>query len=329
MKETSMKKYRVPTELSLDDKMLYSIYEELPENGDLRILRRIGKHDFHKEAVLLTKNGFDRIVRKKIDKNTYAIHCKKRVRGNHLLSIIVPVYNEEDTVGKLLDRLVGKQLPDCEIIIVESNSTDRTREIVKEYASSPNVRLVLEDRPAGKGNAVLHGIREARGAFIAIQDGDLEYDIDDYDRLLPPLLAHETMFVLGSRYKKDDWKMRKFSGKGSWIADYLNIGQKLLTWVINITCGCRLTDPFTMYKIFHRDCMYGIHFRGGNFGLDWELVIRFVRKGYLPVEIPVSYKARSYAEGKHIELFKTPLEGLKMLFHCRFVAKVYDYGEEE
>nr|MCR5106752.1 hypothetical protein [Lachnospiraceae bacterium] len=135
-------------------------------------------------------------------------------------------------------------------------------------------------------------------------------------------------FVLGSRYKKDDWRMRKFNGKKSWIADYLNLGQTTLTWLLNTACGCKLSDPFTMYKIFHRDCMYGINFKGGNFGLDWELVIRFIRKGYHPVEIPISYKARSYEEGKHIDLFRTPIEGLKALWHCRYASKVYDYGDE-
>ena len=83
-----------------------------------------------------------------------------------------------------------------------------------------------------------------------------------------------------------------------------------------------------MYKIFDRDCMYGINFKGGNFGLDWELVIRFIRKGYKPVEIPISYKARSYDEGKHIALFATPIEGLKALWRSRFASDVYDYGDE-
>jgi hypothetical protein len=112
------------------------------------------------------------------------------------------------------------------------------------------------------------------------------------------------------------------------IADYLNIGQVVLTWALNTACGCKLTDPFTMYKIFDRDCMYGINFNGGNFGLDWELVIRFIRKGYRPVEIPISYNARSFEEGKHIALFATPIEGLKALWKSRFVADVYDYGDK-
>ena len=123
--------------------------------------------------------------------------------------------------------------------------------------------------------------------------------------------------------------MRKFTGQKAWLADYLNLGQTFLTWLINTACGCRLQDPFTMYKIFHKDCMYGVNFIGGNFGLDWELVIRFIRKGYVPVELPISYKARSYEEGKHIALIGTPIEGLKSLWHCRFASPVYDYGTGE
>lgn len=123
--------------------------------------------------------------------------------------------------------------------------------------------------------------------------------------------------------------MRSFNGKKSWTADYLNIGQVVLTKLLNVTLGTKLKDPFTMYKIFHRDCMYGIQFIGGNFGLDWEIVIRFVRKGIIPIELPVSYNSRSYEEGKHISLIGTPLEGLRMLLHCKLASPVYDYVDEE
>ncbi len=320
----------ISEKVTLDDSILDYIYKKLPENGDVYLIRKGNKINFQREGLQLIKKGFDRIVqmKEKEYRGSYILHCKKGRREQQLLSIIVPVFNEENTVGDLLTKLVNKQLPNCEIIIVESNSSDQTRTIVQSFASYPNVRIIFEEKPSGKGNAVLHGIKEAKGQYIAIQDGDLEYDINDYDKLLPPLLKQDTFFVLGSRYQKDDWKMRKFSGKGRWIADYLNIGQTLLTWVINTACGCKLSDPFTMYKIFHKDCLYGINFLGGNFGLDWELVIRFIRKGYLPTEIPISYKARSYAEGKHIELFKTPIEGLKALIRCRFIANVYDYGDD-
>ncbi|MCR4740139.1 MAG: glycosyltransferase family 2 protein [Lachnospiraceae bacterium] len=329
--------YLIGIDRELNEETLREAYSALPPEGDLYILRKGRRLNYEKEGIMLIKAGFVNIVQSRnlksvvpeVKKGTYLIHCKKGPEYSRLLSVIVPIFNEEATAAILLDRLINRKwtMP-VEIVIVESNSKDNTRDIAKSFEKYENVRLILEDAPSGKGNAVLLGIREAKGNYIAIQDGDLEYDVDDYDKLLEPLINLETLFVLGSRYNKDDWHMRKFSGKKAWIADYLNLGQTTLTWLLNTACGCRLSDPFTMYKIFHRDCMYGVNFKGGNFGLDWELVIRFIRKGYNPVELPISYKARSYEEGKHIDLFKTPIEGLKALWHSRYASGVYDYGDE-
>jgi len=315
----------------LDDKLLEDIYSQIPEGTDVYIVRMGNKINYQREGIQLIKNGFKHIVqmKKKEYRHSYTIHCVKGKKTDPFLSVIVPLYNEESTAEELLTKLIDRDwVMNTEFVLVESNSKDRTREIAKSFADRPNVKLVLEDRPRGKGNGVLLGIKEASGNIIAIQDGDLEYDVNDYDKLLPPLRDYETLFMLGSRYKKDDWQMRKFNDGGKLIADYLNVGQKLLTFVLNVACGSKLTDPFTMYKIFYKDCMYGINFVGGNFGLDWELVIRFLRKGYSPIEIPIFYKARSYAEGKHIDLLGTPIEGLKALWHCRFASKPLDYGDE-
>ncbi|MCR4923463.1 MAG: glycosyltransferase family 2 protein [Lachnospiraceae bacterium] len=330
-------RYLIRASEALTEERLNRVYEELVEGGDLYIVRS-GRHiHYEREGILLIKCGFINIVESRntkgeipeLEKGSYLVHCKKGKKYTQLLSIIVPLFNEEATAELLLRKLVDhKWTMPVEIVIVESNSADKTRDIAKAFEDLPNVKLILEDGPRGKGNAVLMGIKEASGNYIAIQDGDLEYDVEDYDKLLKPIIDLETLFVLGSRYNKDDWHMRKFKGKKAWIADYLNLGQTSLTWLLNTACGCKLTDPFTMYKIFHRDCMYGINFVGGNFGLDWELVIRFIRKGYHPVEIPISYKARSYEEGKHIDLLRTPIEGIKALWHCRYASKVYDYGDE-
>ncbi|MCR5235073.1 MAG: glycosyltransferase family 2 protein [Lachnospiraceae bacterium] len=324
-----MNSYTIDKKTEITSKLLDEIYEQL-ELGDPLVIERIGKkYDPQRDGMQLLQSGFVHVVQAAENKvsNGYTIHCIKADKRDKLLSVIVPLYNEEATAGELLDKLINRQwtMP-VEFVLVESNSKDRTREIAKEYEKYPNVKLVLEEKPSGKGNGVLNGIKHASGNFIAIQDGDLEYDVNDYDKLLEPIINDEALFVLGSRYNRDDWHMRKFTGKRAWLADYLNLGQTLLTWLVNTACGCRLQDPFTMYKIFHKDCMYGINFVGGNFGLDWELVIRFIRKGYVPYEMPVSYKARSYEEGKHIALIGTPIEGLKMLWHCRFKSGVYDYG---
>ena len=326
-----MNRFRITSGVDIDEALLEE-YRAKMDDGDVLEIDRTGKHiDFQKEGIMLRKAGFEKIVQKKTAprKGGYTISCVKMPKEDLFLSVIVPLYNEEKTAGILLEKLIGRKWPlPVEFILVESNSDDDTRKIAQEYESRENVTLVLEDRPHGKGNAVLNGISHAKGNIIAIQDGDLEYDVDDYDKLLQPLIDRETLFVLGTRYRKDNWHMRQFKGARSMIADYLNIGQVVLTWALNTACSCKLTDPFTMYKIFDRDCMHGIRFDGGNFGLDWEIVIRFVRKGYRAVEIPITYNARSYEEGKHIALFATPIEGLRALYRSRFKADVYDYGDE-
>ncbi len=324
------KGYHIGPDEVLSDELLDSLYEKLELNDDVYIARNRRGFDFSETSLQLVKHGFEHVVvMKKSEGANLVIHCVKVKKEEPMLSVIVPLYNEESTAQTLLETLFDFEWPmKHEFVIVESNSADRTREIALSYKDRSDVKIVLEDRPSGKGNGVLLGIKEASGQFIAIQDGDLEYDVNDYSKLLPPLRDHETLFMLGSRYNKDDWRMRKFSGQRSWIADYLNLGQRILTWIINTACASKMTDPFTMYKVFHRDCMYGINFVGGNFGLDWELVIRFTRKGYVPKEVSVSYKARSYAEGKHIALIGTPIEGMKALWHSRFATGVYDYGDE-
>ncbi len=314
----------------LTEDFLNDLYDRLSVGEDVYFVRNARKFDFSKDSLRLIRCGFKHVVQMKRKKRgNPVLHCIRGKKEEPVLSVIVPLYNEESTARTLLEKLFAFSWPmEHEFVIVESNSDDHTREIVQSYADRPDVKIVFEEKPSGKGNGVLRGIEEAKGRFIAIQDGDMEYDVEDYNKLLPPLKNYETLFMLGSRYNKDDWRMRKFSEGRSLVADYLNLGQKFLTWLLNAACKSRLTDPFTMYKIFHRDCMYGINFQGGNFGLDWEIVIRFLRKGYKPVEIPISYQARSYAEGKHIRLFKTPIEGLRSLWHCRFRTDVYDYGDE-
>ncbi len=324
------KNHYIDKDTELSQQMLDDLYDRMEVGERLTVERKARTFDQNKDGLLLIKSGFCNVVWMAEGKDRCKVTCVKTERRDKLLSVIVPLYNEEATAGELLDKLINRKwtMP-VEFVIVESNSKDGTRDIAMQYKDRDNVCLVLEDKPAGKGNGVLNGIKHASGNYIAIQDGDLEYDVEDYDKLLQPIIDDETLFVLGSRYRKEDWHMRKFTGQKAWLADYLNLGQTFLTWLINTACGCKLQDPFTMYKIFHKDCMYGVNFIGGNFGLDWELVIRFIRKGYVPVELPISYKARSYEEGKHIALIGTPIEGLKSLWHCRFASPVYDYGTGE
>lgn len=243
---------------------------------------------------------------------------KRKLRPRQLLSIVVPVYNEKTTFPALMRALLTKQLAglDKEIIIVESNSTDGTRNDVLRYRDIPGVSIVLEDRPKGKGHAVRAGLARAKGDFVMIQDGDLEYDINDYDQLLAPLMNYSTPFVLGSRHGKG-WKIRHFSTQPL-LSFTMNIGHWFFASLLNIFCGSRLKDPFTMYKIFRRDCIFGLSFKANRFDFDWELVMKLLRKGHRPLEIPVNYNSRSFKEGKKVSFIKDPLLWIVALFRFRF-----------
>jgi glycosyltransferase involved in cell wall biosynthesis/2-polyprenyl-3-methyl-5-hydroxy-6-metoxy-1,4-benzoquinol methylase len=234
------------------------------------------------------------------------------------LSIVLPAYNEAGTLKQLLDGILAHDFDgiEREVILVESNSTDGTREIARQYQNHPEVRLLLEDRPRGKGFAVRTGLAYASGDFILIQDADLEYDLEDYDVLLEPLLTGRRAFVLGARHGGKILKLRSFQGNRI-TSGFLNLGHWFFKTLINVTFGLKLRDPFTMYKVFRRDCLSGLKLECNRFDLDWELVMKLVRKGYTPVEIPVNYRSRSFAEGKKVSILRDPWTWLRALVKFR------------
>ena len=236
-----------------------------------------------------------------------------------LLSIVLPAYNEGQSFPVIMDALLKKDIAgvDREIIIVESNSRDGTREAVLRYQKQPGVRIILQEGPRGKGNAVREGFAAAHGDILMIQDADLEYDLNDYDALLEPLLKWRQLFVLGARHG-GNWKMRQFAEQQG-VAHIMNAGHVIFTTLINILYRQHMRDPFTMYKVIRRDCLFGLDFECSHFDFDHELVIKLVRKGYRPFELPVNYKSRSYSEGKKVNFFREPLRWLRVDFKCRFI----------
>lgn len=235
------------------------------------------------------------------------------------LSVIVPVYNEIATVRIALDALLAKEISGLaiEIIIVESNSTDGTRDVVLSYRTQPRVTLILEDTPRGKGHAVRTGLAHATGDLVLIQDADLEYSLADYEVLLAPLREGRAAFVLGSRHGAADGKIRQFNDQPL-HAFMLNSAHWAFTKLINTSLNLRLKDPFTMYKVFRRDCLRGLTFECNRFDFDWELLIKLVRKGYKPIEIPVHYRSRSFKEGKKIRIFRDPVTWIQAWVKARF-----------
>lgn len=237
-----------------------------------------------------------------------------------VLSVIVPAYDEVKTFGVLMEALLRKTMPGLrmEVIVVESNSVDGTREAALKYRDHERVKLILEDQPRGKGHAVRAGLQAATGDFVLIQDADLEYDLEDYDALLEPLLAGRAAFVLGSRHGgRNVWKMRQFTGQHG-LSLFVNFGHWFFSTLINLLFFQRLRDPFTMFKVFRRDCLYALEFECNRFDFDFELLVKLIRKGYRPVELPVNYRSRSFKEGKKVRMFRDPLTWLRALARLRF-----------
>jgi glycosyltransferase involved in cell wall biosynthesis/ubiquinone/menaquinone biosynthesis C-methylase UbiE len=237
------------------------------------------------------------------------------------LSVVVPAFNEAKTFAPMMDALLRKEVPglQMEIIVVESNSTDGTRDIVQSYKNHPRVKVILEEQPRGKGHAVRTGLQAAIGDYVLIQDADLEYDLEDYDALLEQLVGGRGAFVLGSRHGgRKVLKMRQFTGQTG-LSLFVNVGHWFFTTLVNVFFLQRLRDPFTMYKVFRRDCLFGLEFECNRFDFDYELLIKLIRKGYQPMELPVNYRSRSYKEGKKVRLIRDPLSWLGTLAWLRSV----------
>lgn len=216
------------------------------------------------------------------------------------------VFNESSTVATTIDEVLGVDLPGVtvELILVESNSTDGTRDIVLSYADDPRVVIALQDEPKGKGNAVREGLRLATGGIILIQDADLEYSVADYGRLIDPIMNGEADFTLGCRHVPGK-PIRVMEGTRA-IASVVNAGHWVFLWMFNTTYRTHLRDPFTMYKVFRSECIEGVDFVADRFDFDWELVAKLVRLGYAPAELPVEYSARSFEGGKKVRFFRDP-----------------------
>lgn len=247
-------------------------------------------------------------------------------RAVPLLSVIIAVYNEKQTFTRLMDQLLEKTIEgvEIEIVVVESNSTDGTREDVCKYAHHPRVRILFEERPLGKGHAVRAGLKLATGDLLLFQDADLEYDLNDYAALIRPILEYRTNFVLGSRHNasENSWKIRRFTDSAI-LAAYLNLGHVLFLALFNFLYKASLTDPFTMFKVFRRECIYGVKFECDRFDFDNEIVIKLLRKGYTALEVPVNYVSRSYEEGKKVTLFGDALRWLRALVRYKN-AQLYE-----
>jgi len=238
--------------------------------------------------------------------------------NSQLLSILVPLYNEEEFVGLLLERVLQAALPDGmarEIIVVDDGSSDSSAEIVADVAAShPEVRLVSHDRNRGKGAAIRTAVEHARGDFCVIQDADLEYDPGEYQNLLRPLLEGKADVVYGSRFM--------IVGERRVLYFWHSVANRLLTEFCNLVADLNLTDMETCYKAFRSSLLKSLPLRCSRFGIEPELTIKVARRHARVYEIPISYHGRTYEEGKKIG-FKDAVQAVFVILRFAFTHDLY------
>lgn len=224
------------------------------------------------------------------------------------ISIIVPAYNEEKTVTKVLERLVTFKVSDWEkeIIVVNDSSTDRTLENIKAFAKKEKIVLLEHNLNQGKGAAIQTGLSAATGDYVIIQDADLEYDPNDIAKLLAVAKINPKTAVYGSRFTGDH--------KDVW---WHRIGNGLLTLATNVIFGCRLTDMETCYKLIPRDFFKKIKIVSKRFDFEPEITSKLIRMGAKILEVPITYQKRGYDEGKKIG-WKDAVMTLVTLIKFRF-----------
>ncbi|HET7435122.1 MAG TPA: glycosyltransferase [Thermoanaerobaculia bacterium] len=208
-----------------------------------------------------------------------------------LLSVIVPCYNERATVAELLRRVLAVPI-DKEVIVVDDQSTDGSRGVVAELARQHGeIRQLLQPENQGKGAAIRRGIAEARGQIVLIQDADLEYDPDEYPKLIQPIVDGHADVVFGSRFEGYPRRVMLF---------WHRMGNTFLTFLSNMVTNLDLTDMETCYKVFRREVIQSIKLESNRFGIEPELTAKVAKRGYRIYEVPISYYGRDYWEGKKI-----------------------------
>ena len=223
------------------------------------------------------------------------------------VSVVIPVYNEFRTFNQVLDRVRRAPLPaGCtkEIVVVDDGSTDETAQIDSELLAGVTHRRISH---SGKGSAIRAGIDLATGDIVVIQDGDLEYDPNDYARILEPIVKGRADIVYGSR----------FLGKRVAMALPNRIANRILTAAANLLYNARLTDEATAYKAFRTSVLRRMQLECRRFEFCPEVTAKALRLGYRILEVPVSYNARAIADGKKIRA-RDGFEALWTLVKCRF-----------
>ncbi|GAB4578533.1 MAG: glycosyltransferase family 2 protein [Anaerolineales bacterium] len=224
------------------------------------------------------------------------------------ISVVIPVYNEKNTIREIIRRVLAVGLV-SEIVIVDDGSKDGTRELLPELDGENGVRVILHERNQGKGAAVRTGIAQAKGDVIIIQDADLEYDPRDYPALLKPIEEGLAEVVYGSRF---------LGGPRRPILFWNMVANKILTFVTNILYNNILTDMETGYKVFKREVVIGMTIHARRFDFEPEFTAKLLKRHVRIFEVPITFNPREYSEGKKIGL-RDAFEAMWTLIKYRFV----------
>lgn len=208
-----------------------------------------------------------------------------------LLSVIMPCYNEEETLPEILKAVRAVEL-DKEIVAVDDHSSDRTYEILlAEAENDPKMKVIRHEENSGKGAAVRTGLHHVTGEIVVVQDADLEYDPNDYHELVKPIVNKRVDVVFGSRF------MGRHTGMYFWNA----LGNKGLTFLTNFLFNCWISDMETCYKVMRTEIMQSLSLESNDFRLEPEITAKVLLQGHRIYEVPVSYIGRTYEEGKKMK----------------------------
>ena len=233
-------------------------------------------------------------------------HGLRTAIASPLLSVVMPVYNERNTIDEIIGRVLAVPMR-VELIVVDDCSTDGTRERLVELQKQHGFTLLLQERNQGKGAALRRGFSAVTGDLVVIQDADLEYSPEEFPQLVELIVDGRADVVYGSR----------FLGRHRVFLYTHYLGNRLLTFLTNVLYNTMLTDMETCYKVMRREVIDGLALKSNGFGIEPELTAKIFKRGYRVYEVPITYDGRGYDEGKKIG-WKDGVVALWVLLRYRF-----------
>tara|TARA_E500000178_G_C16895923_1_gene695763 strand:- start:296 stop:988 length:693 start_codon:yes stop_codon:yes gene_type:complete len=228
------------------------------------------------------------------------------------VSVLIPCYNEEKTIKKIIEKILNVEVELHEIIVVDDNSFDNSRKIVEELSSThKKIKFFKNNINLGKGSAIRLGLEKVSGDVVIFQDADLEYNPSEYNKLLLPFIETDADVVYGSRFLGGNYSRLHFF--------WHYIANKLLTTLCNVFTNLNMTDMETGYKVFKMNILNNINLKENSFGIEPEITIKLSKKKAIFYEVPISYQGRSYDEGKKIRL-----KDAFIAVYCLFKYKFFD-----